>query len=337
MMKSAPLNVKFSTQSKPFTDVVGLEIGASYTQGVPAVRLRKRNGKSELVAAGFLALPGELPQKPDLEDEVPIWSLPRPFQAQYAALAVTSPLAFLRHAAGSIDDEEANKLLAYRTASRQFAPELPPLMAGIPKFQATWAARLLPEGHQPTACSLQVSPAAAINTFLASPLFDSVSGTAVMLFVFPAYTSLVAFSESRLVLYREHPVGYGHVREAVSSHMRIDPSLADSILEDTFIDPTPMVEPVLRTLFRQVEISCDYLTRRKNCQTQNIFVCGLPSGAKHWTSVFARMLKLTLVPFLPFEGLERASQSSGVPENFSTIAPFLTTALGAARAVLEDV
>ena len=336
-MKSTALKVRFSAQSKPFTDVVGLEVGAAYVQGVPAVRLRKRNGKTELMAAGFLTLPGALPQKPDLEDDVPVWSLPRPFQAQYAALAVTSPLAFLRHAAGSLDDEEANKLLAFRTASRQFAPELPPLSAGIPKFQATWAARLLPEGHQPTTCSLQISPAAAINTFLAAPLFTSVAGTAVVLFVFPGYTSLAAFHESRLVLYREHPIGYAHVREAVCSHMRIDPSLADSILEDTFIDPIPMVEPVLRTLFRQVEISYDYLTRRKNCQTQNFFICGLPSGAKHWTSVFSRMLNLTLVPFLPFEGLERAAPSSCLPENLSAIAPFLTTALGAARAVLEDV
>ena len=336
-MKSAALNVKFSPQNKPFTDVVGLELGSGYTQGVPAVRLRKREGKTVLVAAGFLDLPGELPQKPDIVGEVPVWSLPRPFQAPHAALAITSPLAFLRHAAGHSDDEEENKQFAYRTVSRMFVPDLPPLSAGIPKFQAEWAVHLLPEGHQPTACSLQVSPAAAINTFLATPLFDSLSGTAVILFVFPGYTSLAAFHESRLVLYREHPIGYGHLREAVSSQMRIDPAMADSILDDTFIDPTPMIEPLLRALFRQVEISYDYLTRRRNCQTQNFFVCGLPSGAKHWISVFSRMLKLKLVPFLPFEDIENAPQTSNVPENLSAVAPFLTTALGAARAVLEDV
>ena len=336
-MKSAAVRVRFSPQSKPFTDVVGLELGAKYAQGVPAVRLQKKDGKTELVAAGFLDLPGELPQHSTQTGEAPVWHLPRPFQAQYAALAITSPLAFLRHASGHGDDAPENRQFAYRTVSRVIAPELPPLSAGIPEFQAEWAVRLLPEGHQPTACSLQVSPAAAINTFLTTPLFDSLSGTAVVLFVFSGHTSLAAFHESRLVLYREHPIGYGHLREAVSSQMRIDPALADSILEDTLIDPTPMIEPVLRALFRQVEISHDYLTRRRNCQTQNFFVCGLPAGAKYWTTIFSRMLTLTLVPFQPFEGIELAARKSSLPADFAANTPFLMTALGAARAVLEDV
>ena len=336
-MKSATLKVKFSPQNKPFTDVVGLEVGAGLAQGVPAVRVRKRDGKTELMAAGFLALPDTLPQTQDSAGEAPVWSLPRAFQAQYAALALTSPLAFVRHAASPGEDEVESRQLAFRTVSRQLAPELPPLSVGIPKFQAAWAARLLPEGHPPTACSLQVSPAAAINTFIASPLFETLSGTAVVLFVFPGYTSLAAFHDSRLVLYREHPIGYGHLREAISSQMRIDPALADSVLEDTFIDPTPMIEPVLRTLFRQVEISYDYLARRRNCQTQHFFVCGLPSGAKYWISMFSRLLNLTLISFQPFDGIDKASRAPGVPEDLSAIAPFLMTALGAARAVLEDV
>ena len=336
-MKSTALKVRFSAQSKPFTDVVGLEVGAAFAQGVPAVRLRKREGKTELMAAGFLLLPGELPQSPEHANHAPVWKLPRAFQAQHAALAITSPLAFLRHASVTDDDETGNKQFAYRTTNRALASELPPLAAGIPEFQAEWATRLLPEGHPPTACSLQVSPAAAINAFLTSSRCAALTETAVVLFVFPGFTSLVAFNESQLVLYREHPVGYGHIREAIGAQMRIDPSLADSILEDTFIDPIPMVEPVLQTLFRQVEISCDYLSRRRNCQTQNIFVCGLPSGAKHWATVFSQMLNLTLVPFLPFEGLERAPRATGVPDDLAALAPFLTTALGAARAVLEDL
>jgi Tfp pilus assembly PilM family ATPase len=217
------------------------------------------------------------------------------------------------------------------------APEMPPLTAGIPEFQAEWAAHLLPEGRQPTACSLQVAQAAAINTFLLSPLFPSLSGTALVLFVFADHTSLAAFHESKLVLYREHPIGYRHLREAISSQMRIEPALTDSVLEDTFIDPTPMIEPVLRTLFRQVEISYDYLTRRRNCQTQNFYVCGLPSGLKYWVAVFSRMLNLTLKPFHPFEGLEKAQRNASVPEDLAAKEPFLMTALGAALAVMEDV
>ena len=336
-MKSGALKVNFAAQSKPFTDVVGLEIGSQYPQGVPAVRLRKREGRTELVAADFLPLPGKLPLKPEEAGEPVVWSLPRPFQAPHAALSITSSLTFLRHASGLNNELEEPQPFAYRTLSRALAPEVPHLLAGIPEFQAAWAARLFPEGRSPTACSLQVSAAAAINAFLTAPLLESLSGTAVVLFVFSAHTSLAAFKDSRLILYREHPIGYGHLREAISSQMRIDPSLADSILEDTFIDPTPMIEPVLRALFRQVEISYDYLNRRRNCETRDFLVCGIPSGFKYWASEFSRMLNLTLTHFLPFEHVEKTSRGAKDSDDLPVAAPFLTTALGAARAVLEDV
>jgi len=337
LMKSAPLQVKFSPQSKPFTDVVGLEVGAGHPDGVPAVRLRKRDGKTELVAAGFLHLQGTLPETPDAAAvDMTRWSIPKPFHAPYAALAITSQQAFLRHSAGA-DEEAANKQNVYRTVTRALAHDLPPLTAGMPEFQAAWATRLLPEGRPPTACSLQVSSAAAINAFMTAPLFDSLSGTAVVLFVFHGHTSLAAFHESKLVLYREHPVGYGHLRTAISNQMRIDPLLADAVLDDTFIDPSPMIEPVLRTLFRQIEISYDYLLRRRNCQMQHFFVCGLPSGAKYWDQLFTRMLNLPLLVFHPFEDLlERPARAMSLPKDLGTVAPFLMTALGAAQAVLED-
>jgi len=336
-MNSSAFKVKFSPQSKPFSDVIGLEIGAGLTQGVPAVRLRKKDGKTELVAVGFLPLQDSLPLRfEEAPTPVPSWSLPKAFQAQYAALAVTSELALLRHAAGTDEEATDNKQLAYRTTTRSIAPDLPPLTARIPEFQARWAAGLLPEGRAPTACSLQVSSAAAINTFVTSSRFESLSGTAVVLFVFPQYTSLVAFHDFRLVLYREHNIGHSHIRDAISTHMRIDPSLTDSILEDTFIDSTPMIEPVLRTLYRQVEMSYDYLARRRNCQTQNFLICGLSSGLKYWTSIFNHTMNRTLAPFQPFDGIDVAPRATILVEDLTAATPLLMTALGAAQAVVED-
>jgi len=333
-MKSAALKIKFTSQNKSFADVVGIEIGAALPQGIPAVRVCKREGKTELVAADFLKLPGELPQTPEGISAPPAWLLPRAFQAPHAALTLTSQLVFLRHASSANEETEENKKFPYRTVSRVLAQDLPPLSAGIPDFQAAWAAHLLPEGRPPTACSLQVSPAAAINTFIASPVFDSLSGTAVVLFVFPRYTAFAAFHDFRLVLYREHMVGYAHIRETVSDQMHVDQSLTDSILSDTLIDPTPMIEPLLRSLFRQIEISYDYLTRRRNCQTDNFFICGLPFSTTYWSALFSRMLNLTLKTFHPFEGLERAPRASVC--DLSANESLLMTALGAARAVLED-
>jgi hypothetical protein len=337
-MKPAPLHAKLPAQRKPIADVVGLEVGAAHPEGVPAVRLLKReDGKVELVAAGFLRLPGQLPEAAPAEGaEMPVWSLPRPYQARHAALALNSTLAFMRHASGT-EEEAESRQTPYRTVSHILAADLPPLKAGLPEFQAAWAAKLFPEGHAPTTCSIQISSAAAINGFLASPLFQTLTGTAVVLFVFPNHASLAAFHESKLVLYREHPIGYGHVRTAIANQMRIETSLADSVLQDTFIDPVPMIEPVLKALFRQVEISSDYLLRRRNCQTQNFFVCGLPSGAKYWSAIFSRMMNQPLALFHPFDGLVKPQRPGQVPENIAEVEPFLMTAIGAARAVLEDV
>lgn len=337
-MNSVPSNAAKAAARKTITDVVGLEIGASHPEGVPAVRVMKRpDGKTELVAAGFLRLPGQLPESAASDSAVAAsWSLPRPFQARHAALAVTSAQAFIRHATGP-EDEPENRQTPFRTVSRALAQDLPPLKAGLPEFQAEWAAQLLPEGRCPTACSLQISSAAAINGFLASPLFSTLSGTAVVLFVFPGHTSLAAFHDSKIVLYREHPIGYGHVRTAIANQMRIETTLADSVLQDTFIDPTPMIEPVLKALFRQVEISSDYLLRRRNCATQNFFVCGLPSGVKYWTSIFGRMMNQPLTLFHPFDGLVKPQKPTQMPANIAEAEPYLMTALGAARAVLEDV
>jgi hypothetical protein len=328
---------KAAVQNLPLTDVVGLEINAGYPDGVPAVRLRRIAGQTELVAAGLLPLPGALPETFDASlEETPVWSLPRHYQAPHAALTVTSQQAFLRHASGPGEEPDDAVQASFRTVSRVLVPDLPPLTAGLPEYQAAWAARLFPEGRQPTACSIQISSAAAINSFIAAPLYKTLTGTAVVLFVFPNHTSLAAFHESKLVLYREHPIGYNHVRTAISTQMRIEASLADSVLQDTFIDPVPMIEPILKALFRQVEISSDYLLRRRNCQTQQFFMCGLPAGTTYWSSIFARMMNLPLTHFRPFDGLVKPVRPGQVPEDLAAAEPYLMTALGAALAVLED-
>jgi len=341
LMKNGPLTVKLSSQRKPFLDIVGLEVGAALSEGVPAVRLRKRENEIELLSAGFLKLQDALPETEDAAQQShPIWLLPSQFQALHAALAVSSKQSFLRHASGSGDETPDKRQTAFRTVSRTAAPDLPPLVAGLPEFQAAWAARILPEGRKPTACSLQLSSAAALNGLTTAPAFLSAGGTVAALFVFPEYTALAAFQESRLVLYREHPVGYVHLRSAVSTQMGIDIALADSVLDDTLIDPTPIIEPVLRPLFRQVEISADFLSRRRNCKTTNFLLCGLPSGATYWSTVFSHMLNLPLIVCPTLDGVKRAvraTQKNAPPPLSKAQEQLLMVAYGAARAVLEDV
>ena len=330
--------MKLSSQHKPFADIVGLEVGAGLAEGVPAVRLRKRDGKIELLAADFLKLPGVLPEtEQDAQNKPATWSLPSPFQAPHAALAVCSKQGFLRHVSDTGAEPPDKRLTSFRTTSRISASDLPPLEAGLPEFQAAWTARLLPEGRHPTACSIQISSAASLNGLVTAPVFAAADGTATVLFVFSGHTALAAFQNSRLVLYREHPVGYVHLRSAVSTQMGIDITLADSVLDDTLIDPAPIIEPVLRPLFRQVEISADYLSRRRNCKVDHFFICGLPSGTRYWSSVFSHMMNFPLTVCPVFDGIERPVRQKQHTAAISTAnEQLLMAAYGAARAVLED-
>lgn len=334
-MPRVSLSDSFMKPFKACSDVTGLEVGADLSEGVPAVRLRKSKGQVEMVAAGFLDLPGTLPMLSGAS-EAQTWRLPAPFRAPHAALAIRSPHASLRHTAGG-HGETADRAGSLRSVSRQTAPETPPLVASLPEFQAAWAARLLPEGHRPTACSLQVAAAAAMGGFAASSALAQAGGHAVALFVFAESTSLAAFQDSKLVFYREHAVGMGHLRDAISSQLGIEPELVDSVLEDTLIDPVPVIEPILRPLYRQIEISADYLLRRCKCQVEHFFVNGLTVGGAHWATLFKSVMNQTMTFCSPFDGIGRTGQATRLPEDVEKRAPLLMTALGAARTVLEDV
>ncbi|HRT28263.1 MAG TPA: hypothetical protein P5527_00580 [Kiritimatiellia bacterium] len=334
-MSRVSLSSSFSKPFKACSDVTGLELGAGLSEGVPAVRLRKSKGRVEVVAADFLDLPCVLPMSPE-ESEAQTWRLPAPFRAPCAALAIRSPQASLCHSAGGHGEETADRAVAYRSVSRQTAPEMPPLVASLPDFQAAWAVRLLPEGRRPTACSLQITAAAAMGGFAASSALARAGGYAVALFVFAESTSLAAFQEGRLVFYREHAVGMDHLRSAISSEVGIELELADSALENTLFDPVPIIEPVLRPLYRQVEISADYLLRRCKRQVEHFFVNGLTIGDELWGELFKRVMNRTMTFCSPFDGIGRAGQAVRLPEDVEKRAPLLMTALGAARTVLED-
>ena len=77
-------------------DVVGLDLFSGDPRGVPAVRLADRKGALRLAAVGFVPPPAvALPTSWEEAARACAWSLPSPFQAPHAALAVTSPEMFL--------------------------------------------------------------------------------------------------------------------------------------------------------------------------------------------------------------------------------------------------
>lgn len=323
---------------KPLTDVVGIELGAGLAEGVPAVRLRRQFNAFEVVAAGFLPLTDLLPDSPPPDGQhvaYPVWRLPKPFCSKNAALAISSSHTFLRHSTGSGDTEPEQKQFPYRILSRVLAPNVPALLAGVPEFQAKWAASILPEGKRPTARSIQISQLAALAGYQLHTLAQGPDTGSIAMFVFPNFTALAAFQNNIPVLYREHPIGSKQITQEIASKLQLEPGIAVQIMDDASVDSSAFFEPVLRPLFRQVEILGDYLTRRRNSPVKDFYACGEVLGKHYWQTLFQQMLNAKLTIAQP---LERLSISGGaaIPPEIKPDNPRLMVATGAAIAALED-
>lgn len=316
-------------------DVVGLEVGANLPQGVPAVRIHIHKRHTELLAAGFIKLDDTLPLSPEDSGITASWSLPRQFQASKAAIAVTSPMAILRQTSDTGERDESG--LTLRRASLKTDSHHPPVVATMPDFLASWVAERFPQGHRPTTRSIQTSLTAAINCFMTGPVAQESNNPAITVLCFKHHSSITAFFDGNLVLYREHPIGYMTIKEEIGKSMSMDLEMVDTIMDDPVVDISSIIEPPLNALFRQVDISADYLSRRKQCTIDDFYIYGLPNGVKHWTATFKKMIKKPLHHLHPFGGISCSNKKLLLPDSFEKDAPLFTTAIGAARALLEDL
>lgn len=339
-MDTNALKQKMKRIAPRVTDVVGIELGTNDSRGCPAVRLTRKGTTISVVAVGFIPDVGQtLPKSWEEASAAVSWNIKGCFQASHAAFAVNSDQMFLRLLAQSAvdDSDDAHAEAGIRKVSQVVNQEQVRLEAGLPEFQVLWLSRLLPEGRRPTACSVQVAPSAALNAILSQPKFVEAGGTACVLYVFKQMTVLVAYQGKALMLYREYPLGYQQIAEAMTRQLGLDASLVDEMLDDTVIDVMPVLEPLLKPLFRQVEISADYLQRRHQCQLSQFFVCGLPAGAGYWAQLFQTILGRTLLCEPLFGGLTVAPHhATDIVETVRSQEQVWLAAYGAARAVLED-
>ncbi|MGI5869398.1 MAG: hypothetical protein ACOX9C_08150 [Kiritimatiellia bacterium] len=322
-------------ESKPATDMVGIELGSGNPAGTPAARLRRDSaGALELTAAALLPLDSTLPALDAEASKNGGWVLPRAFQAPDAAFAITSDDAFLRQASG-IDEAMSDKEeVRFRTLSHGGDAESFPFVAALPDAVAAWAARLLPEGRRPTAVSIQVSDLAWLNAFAVSSTFSKTTGTALLLVAGASSTALAIFHDFEPILYRKHSIGAQDVLDAVCRKMNLDQGTARDILNDTLIDPTSVIEPILAPLFRQAEMSADYAVRMKGCFVEHFFLCGLKTGVRYWADVFKQRTGATIVPCNPALEMARAP-GAVLPEDFENLAGVFIPAIGAAAAAME--
>lgn len=208
------------------------------------------------------------------------------------------------------------------------------IQAGLPEYQLKWVSHLLPEGRRPTAYSVQTAGVAQLAALAQQPEFTEADGTAVAVYVSRSAVNFAAYREGRLLLFRNCPgvQGYEVLREVVKASLGVDDSMVESIMDDTLVDPRPAMEPFLRTMGRQLEISLDYVARKYGMRDPKIFLMGLRSGATYWNLFAQETMGVGFTAPNAFEGYALPPKIE--PYAASESQAFIG-ALGAARAAME--
>ena len=149
---------------------------------------------------------------------------------------------------------------------------------------------------------------------------------------------VILHSKGALLLFRECPgaAGYEVMRELVKAGLSVTDELVDSILEDTLIDPRPALEPLVRPVLQQLQLSLDYLAQRYDVHVDRVFLMGLSAGAGYWSSFAEETLGVPFVAPSVFEGFGNLAKGVQLPSDITPgSSQTYLTALGAARAAME--
>lgn len=363
-------------------DVVGVDLFAGDERGCPAVRIVEKKGVLRISAVGFVPPPLD-PLPTSWQDAAKncTWSLPAPFQAASAAIAVTSPDMFFAQttldafksdfSAGAhrIDDDAdpKPKRIGIRREVKaappppasaplpDFTPGVPVsnggtrfvmkpisaagdfvMEAGLPEYQILWLSRLLPEGRRPTAASIQVRPAALAASLLRQPSVLNNHSSALALFLSENEVNIAGYKDGDVVLWRNCRGigGWRNIREQLKRGLGLEDEMIDGVLDDTLIDPRPVLEPIITPIIDELAVSRDYLLDKLGVELKNAMIFGLPAGIKYWNAIAEDRAHLPLAEAQAFAGIDRADKlylGDGVEIDGATANLFLG-ALGAALA-----
>ncbi|MBR1922082.1 MAG: hypothetical protein IJ829_08840 [Kiritimatiellae bacterium] len=194
-----------------------------------------------------------------------------------------------------------------RFVVRPMAEEGFHLCASLPEFQTLWLSRLLPEGRRPTASSIQVADSALMASVLLQPEFRAAGGSALAIFVRRDAVFFAGYKKGEGVLWRRCPSvgGSDEMRMAVKRTLGVDDELVDSVLNESLVDPRPALEPFVRPVLSQLELSLAYLASKHSLRFDHAFLMGLDAGSAHWSAYAEESLRLKLISPDPFDGLVR--------------------------------
>lgn len=210
--------------------------------------------------------------------------------------------------------------------------------AGLPEYQILWLSRLLPEGRRPTAASVQVRSAALAASILRQPAFTANGGSALALFVSDKEVNIAGYKDGDIVLWRKCPnaPGWNALKAALQKGLGLEEEMITGVLEDTLIDPRPVLEPLIAPIIDELGVSRDYLVGKLGIEPKNALVLGLPAGAKLWNEITEDRLHMPLAVANPFDGLEQ-SDKAFIGEGADLSGAGAGTFLGAVGAALALV
>ena len=182
--------------------------------------------------------------------------------------------------------------------------------AGLPEYQVLWLSRLLPEGRRPTASSIQVRPAAMSASILRQPAFLSADGSALALFLSEDEANVVGYKNGDIVLWRtcRGLGGWRRIRESLKAGLGLEDDMIAGVLDDTLIDPRPVLEPLIAPIVDELAVSRDYLIGKLDVEPKAALAFGLPAGVKHWAAISEDRVHLPIIAPKAFDGLARADR-----------------------------
>lgn len=317
LTKTKTITIGGGPKKRKPADIVGVDLFSGEARGCPAVRLVEKKGELRLAAVGFVPPPADpLPDSWEAAAKACTWSLPSPFQAPSAALAVTSgemtfsqttadAFGFEISAGAPVSHDGKRTVMKPMSATDGFV-----MQATLPEYQALWLSRLLPEGRRPTASSIQVRPAALAASVLRQRAFVEDGGTALALFISETAVHIAGYKDGDIVLWRacRGVAGWQGIRDALKKGLGLEDDMIAGVLDDTLIDPRPVLDPLAAPLMDELAVSRDYLVGKLGLEPKRILALGLPAGERYWSAIAEDRLHLKLVAPNPFDGLVHADK-----------------------------
>ncbi len=178
--------------------------------------------------------------------------------------------------------------------------------AMLPEYQVLWISRLLAEGRRPTAASIQLRPSALMGSILRQPNFVESKGSALVAFMTASEVHIVGYHNRNIVLWRtcRGVGGTIAIRKALKKELGLDDAMVNAVLEDTLIDPRPVLEPVIAPIVDELAVSRDYLVGKLGVEPSACILMGMNAGAKYFASIAEDRAHLDVVAPNLFSGLE---------------------------------